>query len=78
MFEILHKSHAPKSLFDEIAEFIDNSLDILSTLQKPYIMSRQDLLNTSHDKVNFRGIHTCTVDYIDPKRIGGWNHRKKT
>ena len=57
LFEILHQSQAPMSLYKEIQDFLDNSIPILMHLEKPYIISRTDLLNQMHKDIVFRGVN---------------------
>ena len=57
LFEILHKSQAPMSLYKEIQEFMENSIPILMNIDKPYIISRTDLLKQMHKDIVFRGLN---------------------
>ena len=57
LFEILHKSQAPMSLYKEIQDFMENSIPILMNIEKPYIISRSDLLNQMHKDIVFRGLN---------------------
>ena len=56
LYEILHKSQAPISLYKEIQLFIDNSIQTLIGEEKPYIIGRTDLLNQMHSQIVFRGL----------------------
>ena len=60
LFQILHKSQAPISLYDEIADFIENTQPILETFpaKSKCIVRRETLLKQCHEHVIFKNLDT--------------------
>ena len=71
LFQILHKSQAPISLYDEIAEFIENTQPILASFpeKSKCIVRRETLLKQCHDHIIFKNLDTRNSDHVNRKII---------
>ena len=69
LFQILHKSQAPISLYDEIADFIENTQPILATFpeKSKCIVRRETLLKQCHDHIIFKNLDTRNSDHVNRK-----------